>query len=97
MQLQQIRYFLVLCEELNFTRAAKRCSISQPSLTNSIRALEKACGGTLFVRAPKVRLTPLGAAVRRHCVKINREFEKMLATRSVTSDKFSGQKTGARL
>jgi DNA-binding transcriptional LysR family regulator len=39
MQMHQIRYFLALCEERSFTRAAKRCGISQPSLTNAIIGL----------------------------------------------------------
>jgi Bacterial regulatory helix-turn-helix protein, lysR family len=37
MQMQQVHYFLALCEELNFTRAARRCGVSQPSLSNSSR------------------------------------------------------------
>jgi LysR family transcriptional regulator, hydrogen peroxide-inducible genes activator len=36
MQMQQIRYFLALCKERSFTHAAKRCGVSQPSLTNAI-------------------------------------------------------------
>src|SRR5262245_31012171 len=39
MQMHQIRYFLALCEERNFTRAARRCGVSQPSLTNAIIGL----------------------------------------------------------
>jgi DNA-binding transcriptional LysR family regulator len=30
LQMQQVHYFLALCEELSFTRAARRCGISQP-------------------------------------------------------------------
>src|SRR5215467_12635247 len=41
MQMQHIRYFLALCEERSFTRAAKRCGVSQPSLTNAIMVLEQ--------------------------------------------------------
>ena len=41
MQLRQICYFLALCEEQSFTRAARRCGISQPSLTNAIIAPEQ--------------------------------------------------------
>src|SRR5262245_41413211 len=48
MQMHQIRYFLALCEELNFTRAARRSGVSQPSLTNAIGALERELGGVLF-------------------------------------------------
>src|SRR5262245_51098697 len=43
MQMHQIRYFLALCEERNFTRAARRCGVSQPSLTNAIIGLERKC------------------------------------------------------
>jgi hypothetical protein len=63
MQMHQIRYFLALCEERNFTRAAKRCGVSQPSLTNAIIALEQELGGALFQRKPLVSLTVLGDAV----------------------------------
>jgi len=64
MNIQQIVYFLVLSEELHFTRAAKRCGIAQPSLTNAIRALEDEFGAPLFHRRPKPRLSPLGQAVK---------------------------------
>ena len=63
MEMQQIRYFLVLCEERSFTRAAKRCGISQPSLTNAIIGLERELGGVLFQRKPLIALTALGHAV----------------------------------
>ena len=53
MSFQHIRYFLVLCEEQNFTRAAKRCGITQPSLTNAMKRLEDLLGGPLFHRARK--------------------------------------------
>ena len=45
MQMQHVSYFLALCEERSFTRAAKRCGVSQPSLTNAIMALEQELGG----------------------------------------------------
>jgi LysR family transcriptional regulator, hydrogen peroxide-inducible genes activator len=35
MELHQARYFLAVCNDLNFTRAAKRCNVSQPSLTRA--------------------------------------------------------------
>jgi DNA-binding transcriptional LysR family regulator len=61
--LRQLRYFLALCEERNFTRAARRCQVSQPSLTNAIKALEKELGGPLFHRKPGIRPTELGEAL----------------------------------
>lgn len=62
-ELAQIRYFVALCRERNFTRAARRCGISQPSLSNAIKALESELGGRLFERLG-MSLTPLGKSVR---------------------------------
>lgn len=64
MQMHQIRYFLALCEERNFTRAAKRSGVSQPSLTNGIITLERELGGALFQRKPTIALTALGYAMQ---------------------------------
>jgi DNA-binding transcriptional LysR family regulator len=50
MEMHEVRYFLALTEELNFTRAAERCNVSQPSLTRAVRKLEEEFGGPLFHR-----------------------------------------------
>ena len=63
MEMHQIRYFLVLCEELSFTRAAQRCNVAQPSVTRAIRNLERELGGVLFRRKPRLELSDLGTAV----------------------------------
>jgi DNA-binding transcriptional LysR family regulator len=63
MEMHQVRYFLALSDELNFTRAARRCGVTQPSLTNAIRALERELGGPVFHRKPRIELTELGRAV----------------------------------
>jgi DNA-binding transcriptional LysR family regulator len=70
MQMRQICYFLALCEERNFTRAAGRCGISQPSLTNAIIALERELGGVLFQRKPAIALTLLGQAIHPYLQRI---------------------------
>ena len=60
METNQVRYFLALCEEKNFTRAAKRCGVSQPSVSNAIRRLEEELGGDLFHRTKNgAKLSPL--------------------------------------
>jgi len=65
MEIHQIRYFLAVCEQLNFTQAARQCHVTQPSLTRAIQRLEKEFGGYLFQRErPKVELTDLGKLVR---------------------------------
>lgn len=65
MELHQIRYFLALSEELNFTRAAERCGVSQPSLTRAIKRLEDELG-TQLVRRERNRthLTELGHKIK---------------------------------
>jgi hypothetical protein len=56
MQMQQVQYFLALCEELNFSRAARRCGVSQPSLSTAVSALERELGGALLHRKAFDRL-----------------------------------------
>src|SRR5215471_10972481 len=75
MQMHQVGYFLALCEELNFTRAARRCGISQPSLTTAIGALERELGGALFSRKPSIALTGLGRMVRPYLGEIARNAD----------------------
>ena len=71
MQIRQIQYFLKLCEELNFTQAAERCHVTQPSLTNGIRRLERHLGGPLFDRHRSgVRLTKLAVTVKPYLEQI---------------------------
>jgi LysR family transcriptional regulator, hydrogen peroxide-inducible genes activator len=79
MHIQQIRYFLALCDELNFTRSARRCGVSQPTLTGSIKRLEKEIGGQLFARRPSVSVTHLGEALIPHFRRIARDAEKALS------------------
>lgn len=65
MELHQIRYFLALCEELHFTRAAEKCGVSQPSLTRAIKSLEEELGGQLVRRERgRTHLTELGRMIK---------------------------------
>ena len=61
MELRLLNYFATLADELHFSRAAKRLSISQPPLSVAIKQLEEQIGAQLFERTSKgVRLTPAG-------------------------------------
>ena len=65
MELNQIRYFLNLADTLNFTEAAMRSGVSQPTLTRAIQRLEQELGGPLVHRDGKdSRLTTLGRDIR---------------------------------
>lgn len=88
MEMHQIRYFLALCEESNFTRAARRCKITQPSLTNAIKRLEDELGGRLFDRRPRTRLTELGRIVRPYLQEVfwAAESAEQAATAHLTSN-----------
>jgi len=76
MELHQIRYFLALCEELNFTRAGERCNVAQSSLTRAIKALENELGGALFHRErANTHLSKLGQKVKPFLEQAYRHVE----------------------
>ncbi len=59
--LRQMHYAAVLSETGHFGRAAERCHVTQPALSQQIRQVEQICGTALFDRLGKsVRLTPFG-------------------------------------
>ena len=67
MEMHQIRYFLAVCETLNFTRAAECCNVTQPALTRAVQKLEEEMGGLLLHRERShTHLTEFGQAMRSH-------------------------------
>jgi DNA-binding transcriptional LysR family regulator len=64
MNVRQLTCFVAVVEEGSFTRAARRVGISQPSLSEQVRALEDDVGGPVLERHPRgVSLTPAGRAL----------------------------------
>src|SRR6266436_3404623 len=95
MEMQQVRYFLATVSELNFTKAAERCNVTQPSLTRAIKHLEDELGGDLFRRErPQAQLTELGE--RMHPL-LKQCFESALGARSLASSFKSGEVGALRL
>jgi LysR family hydrogen peroxide-inducible transcriptional activator len=81
-----MHYAVVLAETGHFGRAAERCNVSQPGLSQQIRQLEEHCGSPLFDRLGKsVRPTPLG-----------REFVERVRPILEQSDALENFVTGAR-
>lgn len=71
MDIRQLNYFLTLCEELNYTRAAQRLLLSRQALRQSIAALESELCGPLFVSAHhKLSLTDRGRSLQRHAAPV---------------------------
>ena len=70
MNFQHLRYFLMVAEELNITRAAERLYISQQSLSSHISNLERELDTKLFTRSPKLALTYAGEQLVDTAVQI---------------------------
>jgi DNA-binding transcriptional LysR family regulator len=63
-ELRQLRTFVAVAEERNFTRAAERLHLAQQAVSKSVRALERELGVELLERTTReVRLTAAGAAL----------------------------------
>ncbi|HAA93584.1 MAG TPA: LysR family transcriptional regulator [Rhodospirillaceae bacterium] len=81
MEMQQTRYFLAVCETLNFTRAAENCAVSQPALTRAIKKLEEELGEPLLLRDKRhVSLTPFGEMIRNQLRKVDEAWRDTLAS-----------------
>jgi DNA-binding transcriptional LysR family regulator len=76
MELNQIRYFVALCEQQNFSAAARACRVSQPTLSVAIRKLEQELGQKLFDRQP-TQLTEFGRRIRPHLTDVMQAIERV--------------------
>ena len=77
MDLRSIRYFLVVAEELNITRAAEKLMMSQPPLSLQMKQLEQELGVTLFIRGKRrLELTEEGLLLQQRGRQILKLTEK---------------------
>ena len=80
MDIRQLHYFLTLCEEMNYTRAAQRLFLSRQALRQSISALEAELCGPLFLSAHhRLTLTDRGMSLQRHAAPVVEQFQQMQA------------------
>lgn len=78
--LTQLRAFLAAADSLNFTLAADRVHVAQPTFSATIRNLEEAVGAKLFERnSRKVRLTPMGVQFVPLAARVIAEAERVQA------------------
>jgi len=88
MEMHQVRYFLAVARELNFTRAAESCNVAQPSLTRAIKQLEDELGGELFRRERNLsHLTELG---QRMLPMLQQCYDSALTAKSLAQSMKSG-------
>jgi LysR family hydrogen peroxide-inducible transcriptional activator len=84
MEFQQLRYVCAVAETGSFSRAAERCQIAQPSLSQQVLKLEEDLGAKLFDRLGRsVRLTEAGRAFLPHARSI---LSQMESARSSVAD-----------
>lgn len=93
-ELRHLRAFIVLAEELNFTRAASRLHVVQQALSTQIRQLEETLGVTLFERSTRhVALTPAGRALLAHAPSALQHVDAALDEARRTQDHEAGTLT----
>jgi DNA-binding transcriptional LysR family regulator len=81
MEMHQVRYFLAVADNLNFTRAAEQCHVSQPALTRAIQQLEDEMGGLLLRRERKLtHLTDFGRLIEPHLRQLAADAEAAKTT-----------------
>ncbi len=76
MELQQLRYVCAVADTGSFSRAAERCQIAQPSLSQQILKLEEDLDAKLFDRLGRsIRLTEAGRAFLPHARSVLQNVE----------------------
>src|ERR1700754_1140767 len=85
MEIHQLRYVCAISETGSFSRAAERCQVAQPSLSQQVLKLEEDLGAKLFDRLGRsIRLTEAGRAFLPHARSILNQME---AARSDVAEK----------
>lgn len=76
MTTEQMRTFLAVADCLNFTKAAEKLYLSQPTISRQIQSLEEECKTPLLIRTRKeVSLTPAGAIMVSHLKNVLPEIQ----------------------
>ena len=91
MDLRSLKYFTVVAQELNITRAAEKLNMSQPPLSNQLKALEEELGVTLLIRGKRhLQLTEAGNLLLRRANQILELADKTRQELTDLKDGLSG-------
>jgi len=94
MELHHLRTFLVVAEEQNVTRAAKRLYMTPPAVSAHIKALEEELNITLFVRIPQgMQITEKGALLREKASHILQAAQDLVNHATQMQDYLIGRMT----
>jgi DNA-binding transcriptional LysR family regulator len=78
MDIRQLRYFLAVAAERNFTRAAERLNMAQPPLSRQIQQIEQEVGAPLFDRDSRpMALTDAGRLFYEQAIQVTRRMDEM--------------------
>ncbi len=79
MDIQQVKNFIALCDNLNFRKTAGQINIVQPALSRQIQLLEKEVGALLFNRTNRtVTLTAAGIFFQKEAGRILQDLDKII-------------------
>lgn len=79
MDIRQLKYFLMIAQEGQITRAAKLLNIEQPPLSRQLKLMEQELGVTLFERSGKqLKLTKAGELLRRKGELLLLQFDETI-------------------
>ncbi len=97
MNLRDLQYLIAVAETQHFGNAAKRCFVSQPTLSGQIKKLEQELGVVLFERSNhSVKITPAGQEILNHARLMIEQAETIKQLARSFSDPVSGSlKIGA--
>lgn len=94
MNLNQLEYFVSAADNLNFTKAARECYISQTAMTQQMQALEKTLGVKLFIRDKHhIELTPAGLVYLKEARAILKRSDEAMRLARMASKGMDGEMT----